>query len=73
MGFLPNTGFSFVLESIMEPEYGFWKPTLGMCSGSVLFIILYFYFDAILPNEYGIKKQCCFCFNICKKKKANQT
>lgn len=32
-----------------------------------LYVFLYMYLDAILPNIYGIRQGCCFCLR--KKKK----
>ena len=72
ISFFPSTGLGLALGDLVgtsNGNSGFWYPFCGMCSGCVLFIISYFYFDAILPNEFGIRKPCCFCFGSCCKKK----
>lgn len=35
-----------------------------------LYIILYMYLDAIMPNAFGIRESCCFCLK--KKRKIPQ-
>lgn len=69
---LPNAGLGMTLGYLIgtsNGNSGFYYPFYGMCTGLFLWIALYFYFDAILPNEYGIRKNLCFCFGCCKKKK----
>ena len=34
----------------------------------LLYLLIFYYFDNVLPNRYGVKKSCCFCCS-CKKKK----
>ena len=33
--------------------------------------MLHLYVEAIIPDNYGIKKGCCFCFNSCRKRPNN--
>ena len=36
-----------------------------------LYFMLHLYVEAIIPDNYGIKKGCCFCFNSCRKRHNN--
>jgi len=41
---------------------GYWVPFSGVVASIFFYLLLYFYLDAIVPNEYGIKKHPLFCF-----------
>lgn len=33
---------------------------------------LHLYMEAVKPDSYGIRRDCCFCFSSCRKNKAQQ-
>ena len=36
-----------------------------------VYYLLHLYVEAIVPDNYGIKKSCCFCFSACRKRPTN--
>ena len=70
---LPNFSFGIILldfyiqggpTSILALDVGVAWASLILVTP--IYVMLYMYLDAILPNEFGIRQSCCFCL---KKKK----
>lgn len=51
----------------MEENFTLGAIAIELAITSIVFLMLYFYFDSILPNEYGIAKHPLFFLNIKKK------
>jgi hypothetical protein len=43
---------------------------IALAINVVVYFFFYEYFDAIIPNAYGISKNCCCCFSYCRTNKA---
>lgn len=68
--FVPSFPFEVILVSIFSPDLkdnlfavdvGFcWFALIAICP---LYLLLHIYFEAIMPDAYGVNSSCCFCLN----------
>ena len=62
-------GTAFCSGYLLNTDYnmaGIVAPFSALCISVLIFLLLYFYFDNVLPDEYGVRKEFLFC---CKRKK----
>lgn len=77
--FLPTFPFEVILVSIFSPEM---KEQLfsvdvsfsWFCLIAILpvYLLLHIYFEAIIPDSYGVTSSCCFCLRWGKTKEAHE-
>jgi uncharacterized membrane protein YwaF len=72
----PSFSFTVVIVNILEesPEQYFtasnalaWICLVIVCP---LYYLLHLYVESIMPDNYGISKSCCFCFNSCRNQRS---
>ena len=70
-GSLIGLKFSNATETINN--YTYVTGIVMLMVSFVVFTLLGFYMDAILPRTYGERKGCCFCFTLCcRGRRGNQ-
>jgi hypothetical protein len=69
---IPTTPYFGVVGNILDPEKPLCKipdlvSWLVLLISPFIFYRLHIYLEQVLPNDFGSKQPCCFCFNKAKK------
>lgn len=64
----PTPGIPKLFDVDFIPTWLCWA---ALTVDIILWTILYFYFESVMPNEYGIQKPYCFCLKKSKNTKTS--